>query len=115
MSRPFIDLYLDEDVDVLIAELVRVRGYVATTTHEAGQVGASDAEQLEYAVQHEKTFFTHNRVDFESLARQYFEAGRRHFGIIIAVRRPPHQVARRLLSILSETTGDEMEDQVRYV
>lgn len=115
MSRSFIALYLDEDVDVLVAGLVRARGYVATTTHDAGHVGASDAEQLEYAVRHENTLFTHNRVDFEKLAREYFETERRHFGIIIAVRRPPHQLARHLLRILSEVTGDEMENQIRYI
>ena len=32
MSRLFIALYLDEDVDVLIAQLLRARGFVVATT-----------------------------------------------------------------------------------
>jgi len=42
VSDLFIKLYLDEDVDVLIADLMRARGFVATTMQEAGQVHASD-------------------------------------------------------------------------
>ncbi len=36
MNRLFAELYLDEDVSVLIAELLRVRGFTAQTTQEAG-------------------------------------------------------------------------------
>ena len=46
MTRAFIELYLDEDVDVLVAELVRARGFSVTTTRDAGQLGNTDAEQL---------------------------------------------------------------------
>ena len=46
MSRLFIELYFDEDVDVLIAQLLRARGFVVITTQEAGQLRNSDAEQL---------------------------------------------------------------------
>jgi hypothetical protein len=49
MSRLFIELYLDEDVDVLVADLVRARGFEATTTQEAGRKGTGDDEQLAYA------------------------------------------------------------------
>lgn len=31
MSQLFIALYLDEDVDVLVARLIRARGFSATT------------------------------------------------------------------------------------
>ena len=37
MSRLFIELYLDEDVSVFIAELLRVRGFKVQTTQEAGR------------------------------------------------------------------------------
>jgi len=32
MKPFFIELYLDEDVDVLLAELLRARGFKVTTT-----------------------------------------------------------------------------------
>jgi hypothetical protein len=115
MSRLFLEQYLDEDVDVLIAQLIRARGFVVVTTQEAGQLRNNDAAQLTYAVRQHKTLLTHNRVDFEALAQTYFMAGQRHDGIIVAVRRPPREIARRLLRILNAVTAEEMQNQVRYI
>lgn len=50
MNRLFIELYLDEDVSVLVGDLLRARGFMAVTTQEAGQTGQNDEAQLEYAV-----------------------------------------------------------------
>jgi predicted nuclease of predicted toxin-antitoxin system len=115
VSRLFIELYLDEDVDVLIAQLLRARGFVVVTTQAAGQLRSSDAEQLAYAVRQHETLLTHNRVDFEALAQTYFAASQPHDGIIVAVRRPPREIARRLLRILNSVTAEEMQNQVRYI
>jgi predicted nuclease of predicted toxin-antitoxin system len=115
VSRLFIELYLDEDVDVLLAALLRARGFVVITTRDAGQLGTDDAAQLAYAVSHHKTFFTHNRADFEALAHTYLMAGQPHAGIIIAVRHNPYELARRVLVILNQVTADEMDNQVRYI
>jgi len=71
VNRFFIELYLDEDVDVLVADLLRARGFVATTTRDAGKLQASDAEQMACAVGRQETLLTHNRADFEALARTY--------------------------------------------
>lgn len=115
MKRLLIDLYLDEDVDVLLADLLSARGFQVSTTQEAGQIGNTDAEQLAYAAQEAKTLLTHNRVDFEILARKYFEEQRSHAGIIIAVRRHPKELARRILALLNSLTADEIENQIRYI
>ena len=72
MNRFFIELYLDEDVDVLVADLLRARGFVATTTRDAGKLQASDAEQMACSVGWQETLLTHNRADFEALARTYY-------------------------------------------
>jgi predicted nuclease of predicted toxin-antitoxin system len=115
MSRLFIELYLDEDVDVLVASLLRARGFQATTTQEVGQIGKTDEQQLMYAVAQRKTVLTHNRADFERLTHQFFATGRMHYGIIIAARRSPYEIARRLLIILNHVTADEMENHLRYI
>ena len=115
MSRLFIELYLDEDVNVLIAKLVRARGFNAVTTQEAGRKKKDDADQLAFAASQQWTILTHNRADFEELAQDYFAAGKTHSGIIIAKRRAPHEIARRLLVILNYITADEMVDQIRYI
>ena len=115
MNRFFIELYLDEDVDVLVADLLRARGFVATTTRDAGKLQASDAEQMACAVGRQETLLTHNRADFEALARTYLATGQSHHGIIIATRQPPYEIVRRLLLILNQVTADDMQDQLRYI
>jgi uncharacterized protein with PIN domain len=67
MSGLFIRLYLDEDVDVLVAEMVRAHGFDALTTREAGRLGESDEAQLTFATAEGRVFLTHNRVHFERL------------------------------------------------
>ncbi len=115
MNHLFIALYLDENVDVLVADLVRARQFEVTTAVEVGQLGRSDPDQLAYAASHQMALVTHNRVDFERLAEEYFATGQTHSGIIIAVRRSPYELARRLLVILNDVTADEMENQLRYI
>jgi Domain of unknown function (DUF5615) len=100
---------------VLIADLLRARGFDATTTQEARRFGQGDAEQLTYAVNQRKTLLTHNRADFEALAERYFSSGQTHFGIIIATRHSAHEVVRRLLIILNQITADEMVNQLIYI
>ena len=115
MSSVFIELYLDEDVDVLLADLARARGFFVSTTVEAGRRGTSDVEQLAYATSRQITLLTHNRVDFENLAQECFDAGRMQFGIIIAARRPVYDLAKRVLAVLNAVTADEMQNTVRYI
>lgn len=115
MSSFWIRLYLDEDVHVLVADLVRAKGFDVITARDAGQLQATDAEQFTYAISQERTLVTHNRTDFEELVQSYFNAGEMHCGVIFAVRRSPQEIAKRLLAILNQVTSEEMEDQVRYI
>jgi hypothetical protein len=41
----FINLYLDEDVNVLVAQLLRSHGFDATSTLEADRLGNDDSQQ----------------------------------------------------------------------
>lgn len=75
----------------------------------------SDEEQLEFAVNEKRVLLTHNRVDFEELATQYFQENKTHYGIIIAVLRLPNETVKRLLEILNQNTVDEMINQIRYI
>lgn len=66
---PFPQLYLDQDVDVMLA--VRLRGYGCDvlTTRDAGNLNLSNAAQLEYAAKTGRSFLTHNRRHFRRLHR----------------------------------------------
>jgi predicted nuclease of predicted toxin-antitoxin system len=115
MSELFARIYLDEDVSVLLAALLRSRGFEAQTTVEAGNAAATDERQLEYAANREFVLLTHNRVDFEKLAARYLQESKPHAGIIIAVRRLPHDLLRRLLTLLNRNAADEFANNVWYV
>ncbi len=115
MNELFIKFYLDEDVDILIAELISSQKFQAISTNEVGRKGKSDPQQLEYAVSRNYTIVTHNRIDFEQLAQVYFFGNQTHYGIVIAVQRSPHEIAERLLKILNDYTADEMTNQIIYI
>lgn len=115
MTSLFIELYLDEDVSVLVAALLRGRGFSALTTHDESRLGLTDADQLAHSVSLNRTLLTHNRADFEALARRYADEGREHCGIILARRYPPYELLRRLMRLLDQVTADEMKNQIKYI
>jgi predicted nuclease of predicted toxin-antitoxin system len=111
----FIRLYLDEDVHPGVATAVRRRGFDALSTHELGRWGRSDPEQLAYAAAEGRALFTFNAVDFLRLHQAWLEAGRSHWGIIIAEQAPVGEITRRLLRFLNNVTADEMCDQIYWL
>jgi Domain of unknown function (DUF5615) len=115
VNELFIKIYLDEDVDVLIGEIIRSKGFHSVSTSEAERKGESDSSQMEYAVSLEYAVVTHNRVDYELLAQKYFADEKEHFGIIISVQRPPQEIVEKLLNILDDLTADEMKNQIIYI
>ena len=101
MTRPVARLYLDQDVDVLW-RCSYVRGDMTfETTRDAQLLGEPDDAQLRHAVSSGRAIVTHNRVDFEHLAAEWFERGEEHLGIIIAGRREVHELTRRLLALVA--------------
>jgi hypothetical protein len=111
----FAELYLDEDVSVLVAVLLRGRGLDAVTAIAERMLGQDDAAQLERAVALGRCIVTHNRVHFELLHRRYLASGRDHAGIIVATRRAPHELAGRIVMLLNALTADEIRNQLLYV
>ncbi|MHB2020608.1 MAG: DUF5615 family PIN-like protein [Candidatus Xenobia bacterium] len=111
----FISLYLDEDVDVKLANLLRARGYDAITTRDASNLNAEDSAQLDWATQQGRAIMTHNRVDYENLAKVYWGSGRRHCGIIIAPQGTPHELLERLVLLLDERTAEDAENLLLYI
>lgn len=108
-------LYLDEDVSVILAAILRARGFDVVTTRDTGHLSWTDDDQLAFAAETRRVFLTHNRVDFERLHRLWLEAGRAHAGILIARRRLPAELAARVGRLLSRMTADDLVNQVFYV
>lgn len=108
-------LYLDEDVSVVVAAILRARGFDVETAREAGRLGRPNLEQLDFGAVTSRVLLTHNRVDFERLHRNWVETGRPHAGILIARRRPPAELAARVGRLLTRLTTDELQNQIFYV
>lgn len=115
-DRLFIKLYLDEDVSVLIAELLRPHGFDVLCTRDTNNLGSSDSSQLLFASSQQRAILTHNRSDFEALHRAALTEQRPHVGIIIASRRASDvELARRVMRLLNLLTADEVKNQLLYI
>ena len=79
-------LYLDEDINPRLAQILRERGLDAISARDAGMLGWDDDPQLARATEEGRAFLTFNFHDFERIAREWFSAGRVHAGIIISYR-----------------------------
>jgi predicted nuclease of predicted toxin-antitoxin system len=69
-------IYIDESVDVAVAEGLKRRGIAAFSARELGKLGMTDEEQLETATLNKAVIFTHD-ADFLRMA-----ATKNHLGII---------------------------------
>jgi len=65
VNRLFANVYLDENIRVLVADLLEAGGIRAVTTRDANRLGESDDSQLRFAADTQMALLTHNRRDFE--------------------------------------------------
>jgi len=110
-----VPLYLDEDVRVLLAEVLRNRGYRAEHTLEAGRCGKSDEEQLAYAAKNKMAILTHNVKDFIALSKSYEAHGKKHSGIIVSGQLPFNELLKRILRLLSSYSSDSLNNNVVWL
>ena len=111
----FAEVYLDEDVSILVAVLLRARGFDVLTARDDNRLGQADPVQLARATALDRCMVTHNRVDFENLHRATIETGHTHSGIIVATRRSPQEIARRVAVLLNTFAADDLCNQLLYV
>jgi len=108
-----VKLYLDEDVQGLLAVLLRAKNIQVETTQESKMLGKDDRQQLEYAMKTNATMVTHNRVDFENLFTEYIEKGKTLQGIIVLIRKDVYQMAKRLSKFI--LTPEDFKNRLWYV
>ncbi len=70
-------LHLDENVDHAVAQGLRLRGMDVTTTTDANLIGATDDQQLSFALREKRVIFTQDQ-DF----LRHHQAGSAHAGIV---------------------------------
>ena len=113
-----VRLYLDEDASEEAVVLgLRARGIDVKTTAEVGRLGTTDAGQLAFAAQEDRTIYTFNVRDFARLHREYVESGRQHSGIVVL---PDQQCSvgqkiRRLARFVQSVTAEDMANRMAYL
>jgi Domain of unknown function (DUF5615) len=99
-----VKLYLDEDISPKVSELLRKKGIDALSAHECSMLGASDEDQLAYAVTDGRAMVTRNRNDFIALTVHWFEALKPHNGLILVPHTIPGSDFGKLASLLMKYT-----------
>ena len=110
-----IRLYLDEDVNPLLADHLRVRGFDVLSTVELGRRGQTDEDQLRLAASEGRCLLTHNRADFLVLATKWAKEGIPHRGILLAHQGAFPMLLHRVLRVLSLYSAEDLENIVMWV
>jgi len=108
-------LYLDEDVDPLLARILTDRGFDVLTTQEAHRLSSTDADQLAFAVQQGRTILTHNTAHFAALARTYTLDGQEHAGVIVSDQLPLKDLLARTLRLLHNRTAESLQNRLVWL
>lgn len=110
-----IALYLDEDVDPLLAHVLSDRGFDCVSAREAHTLGRSDHEQLAFAASHGRVILTFNVKDFVRLAIESSASGRHHAGIIVSDHLPFRELLRRVLVLLQRHAHTDMTNTLLWL
>lgn len=113
-SDPIL-LFLDEDVDPLLAGTLRLRGIDAVSVHHLGLRGAPDHELLERATAEGRVLMTHNITDFVGLATRWAQAGRVHAGIVVSRQVSFKILLRRATKFLARNDAGGMRDRLDWL
>jgi hypothetical protein len=113
-----VRLYVDEDAgeNAVVCGL-RARGFDILTTIDANRSGATDQDQLAFAVQQRRTIYTFNVGDFARLHGEYVLQGIDHTGIIVLAgqRHSIGEKIQRLAHFISSVTAEEMVNRIEYL
>ena len=110
-----IKLYLDEDVDPLLASVLRERGIDCLSTRDAQNLGHSDIQQLTFATGEERVMLTFNVKDFLRLAKEWVDSSRHHCGIIVSDHLPFRVLLRRILVLIQRQAHTDLNDTVLWL
>ena len=107
-----VRFHLDESVESAIADGLRRRNIDVTTTPEAGLLGASDEEQVAFALVQGRVIFTHD-ADFLRIHRR----GAEHAGIVYCHqgRRTIGEIVLALVKVWEFQTDQSMYRHVEFI
>lgn len=106
-----VRFYADEHVSGAVVQGLRLHGVDVLTTAEAGMIGASDEEQVVFAIAEGRVLYTQD-ADYLRLHR----AGVTHAGIAYAKQgKPIGEVVRGLLLVYDLLDAKSMAGAVEFI
>ncbi len=110
-----IEVFLDEDVHSGLADALRKRGYDAVHAQELDRKGRSDSDQLLFAIQQSRCFFTFNVKDFVILHNQHVKNQQDHWGIIVSKQLPFREAMSKLLRLLQLFDKETIKNRLEFL
>jgi hypothetical protein len=113
-----IKIYIDEDaMDNDVVAALRSRGVSVRTPFDAGLIGRSDDQQLNFATEYDCVFYTFNVSDFYRLHTEWLAGGRDHAGMILGAQQrfSVGEQLRRILHLRATRTAAAMRNQVEFL
>ncbi|MEA1963671.1 MAG: DUF5615 family PIN-like protein [Candidatus Aerophobetes bacterium] len=113
MKREKIRVYIDESVDVRVAEGLKRRGIDAWSSKDAGKLGLTDEEQLKYAFEEKAIIFTHDD-DFLGIAAK---SNREHYGLIYVHQQKMSigEYIRQIKNLVETKLVEEMRNRIVFL
>ena len=96
---------------------LRARGIDVITALDAGVIGRTDEQQLEYATTQGRALYGFNVAHFYRLHTAYVTQGKSHAGIVLA-RQQRYSVAeqtRHLLRLVASKSAADMKNRVEFL
>lgn len=110
-----ISLYLDEHVQLSLAEALTARGVDVLTTQLAGNIGNDDAHQLTFATANKRSLLSFNVRHFSKIHYEWMAARRSHAGIILSDQLTIGVVLRRLMKLYYSLNSEDMRNRLEYL
>jgi hypothetical protein len=101
--------YFDHNANPRSARDIRSEGFDAVAAIELGHEQYGDEEHLRWAVDHRRTLFTYDKVDFSVIADTWIMRGEEHAGIISRTESKPSDVPDGAAISIWETLPPELE------
>jgi len=108
-------LLLDEHIWVHLAIILRDQGFDVIHVSEVKLNGLIDEAILQYAADNGRAVLTYNARDFAPLAKQWFELGKWHAGIIISDQLPQGELQKRMEKLLRNLSPNELINTIRFL
>lgn len=113
MSR--LALYLDEHVQLVLAEALRARGVDILTTQEARNIGLHDVDQLIFAAENRRSLFSYDKRHFARIHYEWMSMKRQHAGIILSDQLTIGLLLRRLMKLHFSLNTEDMINRLEYL